>query len=95
MHLPVDKDRMQLSTEGTEPDEAEPLRSIVPSPVEQDDEDASAPSLRVGLVLHRTAAGPASRANNLHTYLELNRLVRLLSAFPRFSSLRLPHADWP
>ena len=53
------------------------MRSVVPSPVEQDDEDAIPPSLRVGLVAHRAAAGFASRANNLHAYLELNRFVSL------------------
>ena len=29
----------------------------------------------MGLVVHRASAGFASRANNLHSYLELNRLV--------------------
>ena len=75
LHLPVDKDRLRHTAEGTEPDD-EHLRSTVPSPVEQDDEDAVPPSLRVGLVAHRSAAGFASRANNLHAYLELNRFVR-------------------
>ncbi|KAI0705024.1 UDP-3-O-glucosamine N-acyltransferase [Cerioporus squamosus] len=51
----------------------EHLRSVVPSPVDHDDEDAVEPSLRVGLVVHRSSSGFASRANNLHSYLELNR----------------------
>ncbi|KAH9929545.1 UDP-3-O-glucosamine N-acyltransferase [Epithele typhae] len=72
LHAPSHTDRLRHFTEGTETDD-EHLRSVVPSPVEQDDEDAVPPSLRVGLVAHRASAGFASRANNLHAYLELNR----------------------
>ncbi|KAI0930392.1 hypothetical protein AcV5_007118 [Taiwanofungus camphoratus] len=51
----------------------EQLRSIVPSPVDDDDADTVPASLRVGLVVHKAQEGYAARANNLHAYLELNR----------------------
>lgn len=75
LHLPTQKQHLRHVTEGLEVDD-EHLRSTVPSPVEEEDEDAVEPSLRVGLVLHRASSGFASRANNLHSYLELNRFVR-------------------
>ncbi|KAH9892742.1 UDP-3-O-glucosamine N-acyltransferase [Cubamyces lactineus] len=71
LHLPARKQRLRRSAAGSDDDEH--LRSVVPSPVEQDDEEATEPSLRVGLIAHRASSGFASRANNLHTYLELNR----------------------
>ena len=77
LHLPVEKMPLRHAAESTEADDEHPMRSVVPSPVEEDDEDADEPSLRVGLVVHRAAAGLASRANNLHSYLELNRFVCL------------------
>lgn len=79
LHLPSQKQSLRHSAEGPERDD-EHLRSVVPSPVEQDDEDAVEPSLRVGLVVHRASSGFASRANNLHSYLELNRFVRIRSS---------------
>ncbi|KAI0633602.1 UDP-3-O-glucosamine N-acyltransferase [Trametes polyzona] len=72
LHLPARKQHLRRSAAGSEADD-EHLRSVVPSPVEEDDEESDEPSLRVGLVAHRASAGFASRANNLHTYLELNR----------------------
>ncbi|KAI0743943.1 UDP-3-O-glucosamine N-acyltransferase [Daedaleopsis nitida] len=72
LHLPTQKQHLRHVAEGLEVDD-EHLRSTVPSPVQQEDEDAVEPSLRVGLVLHRASSGFASRANNLHSYLELNR----------------------
>ena len=75
LHLPTEHKRLRHSTEDAETDD-EHLRSVVPSPVDDDDEDAVEPSLRVGLVVHRSSSGFASRGNNLHSYLELNRFVR-------------------
>ncbi|OSD07073.1 UDP-3-O-glucosamine N-acyltransferase [Trametes coccinea BRFM310] len=73
LHLPTpQKQRLRRSAAGSEADD-EHLRSVVPSPVEEDDEESVEPSLRVGLVAHRASSGFASRANNLHAYLELNR----------------------
>ncbi|KAI0368336.1 UDP-3-O-glucosamine N-acyltransferase [Pilatotrama ljubarskyi] len=75
LHLPARKQHLRPSAAGSDGDD-DHLRSVVPSPVQQDDEEVVEPSLRVGLVVHRSAQGFASRANNLHTYLELNRFVR-------------------
>ncbi|KAI0645894.1 UDP-3-O-glucosamine N-acyltransferase [Trametes meyenii] len=72
LHLPARKQHLRRSAAGSEADDDHP-RSTMPSPVDDDDEDADEPSLRVGLVAHRASSGFASRANNLHTYLELNR----------------------
>lgn len=74
LHTPSRKQHVRRSAAGSE-DGDEHLRSVVPSPVEEDDEESVEPSLRVGLVAHRSSAGFASRANNLHAYLELNRFV--------------------
>ena len=74
LHLPTQKDHLRKSAEEAESVD-ENTRSVVPSPVEDEDEESVEPSLRVGLVVHRTSAGFASRANNLHSYLELNRFV--------------------
>lgn len=38
-------------------------------------------SLRVGVTVHRGSEGYVARANNLHSYLELNRHVRVLLFF--------------
>ncbi|KZT11063.1 UDP-3-O-glucosamine N-acyltransferase [Laetiporus sulphureus 93-53] len=46
-------------------------RSILQA--EGEDEDENLASLRIGLVVQRADAGYAARANNLQTYLELNR----------------------
>ena len=43
---------------------------------EDEDEVRIPTSLRIGLVIHRAEGGYASRANNLHAYLDLNRHVR-------------------
>ncbi|CDO69194.1 hypothetical protein BN946_scf185042.g96 [Trametes cinnabarina] len=72
LHLPTRKQHLRRSAAGSEADD-EHLRSVVPSPVEDDDEESVEPSLRIGLVAHRASSGFASRANNLHAYLELNR----------------------
>jgi len=45
----------------------------MPSPVDGDEGEDAPASLRVGLIVHRASAGYAARANNLHSYLELNR----------------------
>ncbi|OJT13115.1 hypothetical protein TRAPUB_10341 [Trametes pubescens] len=72
LHTPSRKQHVRRSVAGSE-DGDEHLRSVVPSPVEDDDDEFVEPSLRVGLVTHRSSSGFASRANNLHAYLELNR----------------------
>ncbi|RPD78595.1 UDP-3-O-glucosamine N-acyltransferase [Lentinus tigrinus ALCF2SS1-7] len=72
LHLPTQHKHLRHSSEDADADD-EHLRSVVPSPVDNEDEDAVEPSLRVGLIAHRSSSGFASRANNLHTYLELNR----------------------
>ncbi|KAH9858869.1 UDP-3-O-glucosamine N-acyltransferase, partial [Lenzites betulinus] len=72
LHLPARKQHLRRSAAGSEADD-DHLRSVMPSPVEEDDEESAEPSLRVGLVAHRSSSGFASRANTLHTYLELNR----------------------
>ncbi|KAI0074151.1 UDP-3-O-glucosamine N-acyltransferase [Panus rudis PR-1116 ss-1] len=46
--------------------------SAASSPIE-DDKPVGGPSLRVGVVVHRASAGFTARANNLPSYLELNR----------------------
>lgn len=48
------------------------------SPIEEEDEADDSASLRVGVVVHGASEGFAARANTLHSYLELNRHVRLL-----------------
>ncbi|GBE80970.1 Probable translation initiation factor eIF-2B subunit [Sparassis crispa] len=48
------------------------IRSVAASPVDEA-EEATVPSLRVGLLVHRAEQGYAARANTLHAYLELNR----------------------
>ncbi|KAI8993921.1 hypothetical protein BD414DRAFT_480816 [Trametes punicea] len=72
LHLPSRKQRLRRSAAASDADD-DHLRSVVPSPVEPDEDESVEPSLRVGLVVHRAASGFASRANNLHAYLELNR----------------------
>ncbi|KAM5531642.1 hypothetical protein V8D89_014694 [Ganoderma adspersum] len=72
LHLPARNDRLRESELDHEPVD-EHLRSVVPSPVEDEDEHAVEPSLRVGLIVHRASSGFALRANNLHSYLDLNR----------------------
>ncbi|KAI0759830.1 UDP-3-O-glucosamine N-acyltransferase [Trametes elegans] len=77
LHLPARKQHLRRSAAGSEADEDHP-RSSVPSPIERqaaEPIDPVEPSLRVGLVVHRASSGFASRANNLHAFLELNRLA--------------------
>ncbi len=45
------------------------------SPVDDDEEEDLAASLRVGIIVHKTDEGYAARANTLHSYLDLNRHV--------------------
>ncbi|KAH9937728.1 UDP-3-O-glucosamine N-acyltransferase [Amylocystis lapponica] len=78
-HSTVHLEDLYLTKHHTEPPSSpsdtqneETLRSIMPSPV-QDQEEAVPASLRVGLVVHRDVDGHAARANNLYAYLELNR----------------------
>ncbi|KAF9820326.1 hypothetical protein IEO21_01540 [Rhodonia placenta] len=48
-------------------------RSLIPFLADDDEEESMLASLRVGLVVQRADGGYAARANNLHSYLELNR----------------------
>ncbi|TBU31643.1 UDP-3-O-glucosamine N-acyltransferase [Dichomitus squalens] len=73
LHVPGQKRHLRRKTAEEEEAADEHMRSTVPSPVEDEDEDAVEPSLRVGLVVHRSSSGFASRGNNLHSYLDLNR----------------------
>ncbi len=81
LHLPANNDRLRQSEPDQEPVD-EHMRSVVPSPVDDEDEHAVEPSLRVGLVVHRASSGFALRANNLHSYLDLNRFVGALISHP-------------
>ena len=83
LHVPAKKDHLRQSEVDQEPTD-DHLRSVVPSPVGDEDEDPVEPSLRVGLVVHRAASGFALRANNLHSYLDLNRFVSLSALPPKF-----------
>lgn len=51
------------------------VRSVATSPMESDDEDSLSASNRIGIVVHKADAGYAARANNLHSYLDLNLRV--------------------
>jgi translation initiation factor eIF-2B subunit gamma len=60
--------------------------SMPVSPDEDNSEkQAVSASLRVGVVLHREKDGHASRANNLYSYMELNR--RVISTSTTFNVL--------
>lgn len=66
-------------------DDQNPEHSRALLPDEDEDEVRIPASLRIGLVIHRADGGYASRANNLHSYLDLNRHVRVIipsSVFP-------------
>ncbi|OBZ68149.1 putative translation initiation factor eIF-2B subunit gamma [Grifola frondosa] len=72
LHTNLQKHHLRNNTLRPFPED-EHLRSVVPSPIEGEEEDTLLPSLRVGLVVHKADSGFAARANNLHSYLELNR----------------------
>lgn len=52
-----------------------------PSATDSDDDDTVYTSFRVGVVVHRARDGYAARANNLQSFLALNRHVRAWSVF--------------
>jgi translation initiation factor eIF-2B subunit gamma len=58
-----------------------PVHTARSSPVEQDSDEADDASFRVGVVIHRVSEGYAGRANNLQSYLDLNRHVRPFDSF--------------
>lgn len=92
--------RLSSSLPADEGQNEEQMRSVVPSPVDEDEGEDAPASLRVGLLVHKGSAGYAARANNLHAYLELNRHVRIhrhslsRSDGPP-SSCRRPHIRYP
>jgi len=47
-----------------------------PSATDSEDDDTASASLRIGVVLHRARDGYVARANNLQSFLALNRHVR-------------------
>ena len=53
-------------------------RTAPSSPIDSEEDLEDRASLRVGMVVHRTEDGYASRANTLYSYLELNRHVRIV-----------------
>lgn len=48
-----------------------------PSATDSEDDDTNSASLRIGVLIHRALDGYAMRANNLQSFLALNRHVRL------------------
>ncbi|KAI0758309.1 UDP-3-O-glucosamine N-acyltransferase [Irpex lacteus] len=63
----------QLSLHVSSPSSVREPRTAQSSPVDSDHDSEDRASLRVGIVVHRLEDGYASRANTLHSYLELNR----------------------
>ena len=64
-----------------------PSRSAASSQDEDGETDVEVSlSLRVGIIIHRGSEGFAARASNLHSYLELNRHVRVVAFYKSLSS---------